>query len=55
MTGDRLETDVLLGLNNGMDGALVLTGAATRADLAASSIRPTYVVESLAELLPAAL
>lgn len=52
MTGDRLETDVLLGLNNGMDAALVLTGATTRADLDASPVSPTYVVTSLAELLP---
>lgn len=55
MTGDRLETDVLLGLDNGMDAALVLTGATTHAELAASAITPTYTVESLAELLPAAL
>lgn len=52
MTGDRLETDVLLGLDNGMDAALVLTGATSRADLAASSVTPTYVVKGLAELLP---
>ena len=30
MIGDRLETDVLLGLNNSMDAALVLTGATSR-------------------------
>ena len=55
MIGDRLETDVLLGLNNSMDAALVLTGATSQAELAASSIAPTYVLESLADLLPAAL
>ena len=27
MIGDRLETDVLMGLNAGMAGALTLTGA----------------------------
>ncbi|NLF66114.1 MAG: HAD-IIA family hydrolase, partial [Chloroflexi bacterium] len=55
MIGDRLETDVLLGLNNGMDAALVLTGATSQAEAVASSIAPTYVLESLADLLPAAL
>jgi phosphoglycolate/pyridoxal phosphate phosphatase family enzyme len=35
MTGDRLETDVLMGLNAGMAGALTLTGATDEAMLAA--------------------
>lgn len=51
MTGDRLETDVLMGLNAGMSGALALTGATDEAALAAASIRPTYVVRRLEELL----
>lgn len=53
MTGDRLETDVLMGLNAGMAGALTLTGATDEAALAAADIRPTYVLRELAELLPA--
>jgi NagD protein len=52
MTGDRLETDVLMGLDAGMAAALTLTGATSAAQAAASSIRPTYVVSRLAELLP---
>ncbi len=52
MTGDRLETDVAMGLNAGMDAALVLTGTTKETDLAASSIRPTYVFHRLADLLP---
>lgn len=52
MTGDRLETDVLLGINAGMAGALTLTGATDEAMLAASDIRPTYVVRNLGELIP---
>ena len=52
MTGDRLETDVLMGLNAGMAGALTLTGA-TNAELAAQSeIIPTYIIHHLGELLP---
>ncbi len=53
MTGDRLETDVQMGLNAGMAAALALTGATREADLAASAIRPTYVLHQLADLLPA--
>ena len=52
MTGDRLETDVLMGLNAGMSGALTLTGATDEAALAKASIRPTYVLRQLGDLLP---
>lgn len=53
MTGDRLETDVRMGLEAGMAAALALTGATTAAALETSAIRPTYVLERLADLLPA--
>ena len=52
MTGDRLETDVQMALNAGMAGALVLTGATDERTLAASPIKPTYVLKCLADLLP---
>jgi HAD superfamily hydrolase (TIGR01450 family) len=55
MTGDRLETDVVMGLNAGMDASLVLTGATTEAVLAASPIQPTYVLRRLGDLLSLAL
>ncbi len=51
MIGDRLETDVLMGLNAGMSGALTLTGATSETDLAKSKIRPSYVLYQLANLL----
>ena len=52
MTGDRLETDVRMGLDAGMAAAITLTGATTPAMVAASPIIPTYVVDRLADLLP---
>jgi HAD superfamily hydrolase (TIGR01450 family) len=51
MTGDRLETDVLMGLNAGMDAALALTGATPASSLVTSAIRPTYALRELAGLL----
>lgn len=54
MTGDRLETDVKMGLEAGMDAALTLTGATPEAALAQSAIQPTYVLHQLAELIPKA-
>jgi NagD protein len=49
--GDRLETDIQMGINAGMASALTLTGATTRAQAQASPIQPTYIIESLTELL----
>lgn len=51
MIGDRLETDIAMGLAAGMHTCLVLTGDASRADLERSGMRPTYVLESVAQLL----
>jgi arabinose operon protein AraL len=51
MTGDRLETDILLGRNAGMDTALVLTGATTADMVATADIKPTYIITRLSELL----
>jgi len=52
MTGDRLETDILMGQEAGMSTALPLTGATPESALAASSIQPTYVLRTLSDLLP---
>ena len=52
MTGDRLETDILMGLDAGMSTALPLTGATSRSALESSSIQPTYVLGQLRDLLP---
>jgi arabinose operon protein AraL len=52
MTGDRLETDVRMGLDAGMSAALVMTGATSEVALAASSFKPTYVLRQLGDLLP---
>lgn len=51
MIGDRLETDIRMGIEAGMATCLVLTGDATRAKLAASGLQPTLVAERIDELL----
>lgn len=51
MVGDRLETDIAMGVNAGLDTALVLTGDSTREDIPASGVEPTWVLESLVGLL----
>ena len=51
MIGDRLETDVQMGLQAGMDAALTLTGATHEAALEHSEIGPTFVIRQLRDLL----
>ena len=48
--GDRLDMDVAGARRAGFDAALVLTGAASRADVEAADPAPTHVAESVADL-----
>ncbi|MDX8457893.1 HAD-IIA family hydrolase [Mesorhizobium humile] len=50
LVGDRMDTDVLAGLESGMRSALVLTGATARADVARFPFRPDVIVDRLADL-----
>src|SRR3954453_1659620 len=49
--GDRLDSDVLGARRAGMDSALVLTGATTRAEADAADPPPTRIADSLAALV----
>jgi NagD protein len=51
MIGDRMDTDVLAGLEAGMETFLVLTGLTTMADVERFPYRPTKVVDSIADLV----
>ena len=50
LVGDRLETDIQMGVSAGFATALVLTGATSRETLAASTIKPDHVLGGIAEL-----
>ena len=49
LLGDRLYTDIQSGVNAGVDTVLVLSGEATLDDLAASEVKPVYVMENIRE------
>ncbi|MFF2508311.1 HAD-IIA family hydrolase [Streptomyces sp. NPDC058067] len=51
MIGDRMDTDVLAGLEAGMKTFLVLTGLTGRADVDRYPFRPSQVVNSIADLV----
>jgi len=50
LVGDRLETDIRMGLESGMKTALVLTGVTDRKTLEDSPLRPDHVFDSIADL-----
>lgn len=51
MIGDRMDTDVVAGLEAGMETILVLSGISTRRTMQAYPYRPTKVIDSVAELV----
>jgi NagD protein len=51
MIGDRMDTDVLAGLEAGMETVLVLTGLTAEADIDRYPFRPSRVVNSIADLV----
>jgi NagD protein len=51
MIGDRMDTDVISGLEAGLRTILVLTGSTTRAQVDLYPYRATRVVDSVADIL----
>jgi NagD protein len=51
MVGDRLETDIKMGIDAGMATCLVLTGDATREKLIESKLHPTLILDCIDGLL----
>ena len=51
MIGDRMDTDVVAGLEAGLETILVLTGVSTREDVGRFPFRPTRIADSIADLV----
>lgn len=52
MVGDRMDTDIVAGLEAGMHTVLVLTGSTTRGQTERFPYRPQRIIESIADLIP---
>jgi NagD protein len=51
MVGDRMDTDVVAGIEAGLDTVLVLTGSTTVADIERYPFRPGQVLDSIADCI----
>lgn len=55
MIGDRMDTDIIGGLESGMTTCLVLTGVTTRDDMSLFPYQPDYIFNNLGEIDPDAI
>ena len=51
IVGDRMDTDILAGIEAGLDTILVLSGVTTKQDVERYPFRPARVVASIADLI----
>ncbi len=51
MIGDRMDTDVVAGMEAGLETFLVLTGSTTREDVQRYPFRPSHIVPSIESLV----
>jgi len=52
MVGDRMDTDIIAGIESGMETILVLSGVTKREDVDRYPYRPTHILPSVAEIEP---
>jgi NagD protein len=52
MIGDRMDTDIISGLEAGLETILVLTGVTTRTDAERFPFRASRILDSVADLVP---
>ena len=52
MVGDRMDTDIIGGVESGLETILVLTGVTQREDVRRFPYQPTHVLDSVAQIVP---
>ena len=52
MIGDRMDTDIVAGVETGLETVLVLTGVSTRENIKKFSYQPHYILNGIGDLVP---
>jgi NagD protein len=52
MVGDRMDTDMVAGIEAGLRTVLVLTGSTRQEEISRFPYRPTRVLDSIADVVP---
>lgn len=50
MIGDRMDTDIIAGIETGLDTALVLSGVTAREDVANYPYRPRLILDGVGDI-----
>lgn len=50
MVGDRMDTDIIAGIETGLDTVLVLSGVSSRETVDSFAYRPTYILEHVGDI-----
>ena len=53
IVGDRMDTDIIAGIESGIETALVLSGITKREDLTMFPYRPSYILDRAADIMTA--
>lgn len=52
MIGDRMDTDIVAGVETGLETVLVLTGVSTRENIKKFSYQPHYILNGIGDIVP---
>lgn len=52
MIGDRMDTDIVAGMESGLTTALVLSGVTTRDNMEVFAYRPHYILNGVGDIVP---
>ena len=50
MVGDRMDTDIVAGIETGLDTVLVMTGVSCRETVGEFPYRPTYIFDGVKDI-----
>ena len=53
MIGDRMDTDIVAGMESGLDTVLVLSGCTSRSDVENYAYRPRHILSGVGDIPPA--